>query len=122
MKKQNRKVKYESPAPQMLYIMRNGRTQQYKIGITNDLNDRHSNLQTGCPCELRVIKLYTHYDRKKVKDYEDTLHKYYEQCGCKIRPNGEWYKLSKADIDFLCKPESIVEQGKLIDILKQMLK
>ena len=120
MKKQSRKVKYKSPAPQMLYIMRNGRTQQYKIGITNDLNDRHSNLQTGCPCELRVIKLYTHYDREKVKDYEDTLHDYYEQCGCKIRPNGEWYKLSKADIDFLCKPESIEEQDKLIDILKQM--
>ena len=34
---------------QILYIMQNGDTNQYKIGITKDLNARWSNLQTGCP-------------------------------------------------------------------------
>ena len=108
-------------APQMLYIMQNGETKQYKIGITKDLNVRYRNLQTGCPGELKIIKIYTHYDRKQIKYYERVLHRYYEKCGCKIRDNGEWFELSIADINFLCKPSGIKEQNALMEDIKKMM-
>lgn len=106
---------------QIMYILQNGDTNEYKIGITNDLNRRLGELQTGCPNELRVIKLYTHYQRKIIERYERVLHNYYTKCGCKIRPNGEWYKLSKADISFLCKPNSIAEQNEVVNTLCEMM-
>ena len=121
MKTTNRRKKIENPAPQMLYIMQNGETNQYKIGITNDLNRRHGNLQTGCPTELKIITVYTHYDRKQIQYYERVLHRYYEKCGCKIRDNGEWFELKVADIDFLCKPSGIKEQNELMETIKKMM-
>lgn len=108
-------------APQMLYIMQNGETKQYKIGITKDLNVRYRNLQTGCPEELKIIKIYTHYDRKQIEYYERVLHRYYKKCGCKIRDNGEWFELSIADINFLCKPNGIKEQNELMETIKKMM-
>jgi len=106
---------------QIMYILQNGDTNEYKIGITNDLNRRLGELQTGCPNELKVIKLYTHYQRKIIEKYERILHNYYTKCGCRIRPNGEWYKLTKADINFLCKPNSIAEQNEIVDTLHKMM-
>ena len=52
---------------QIMYILQNGDTNQYKIGITNDLNRRLAELQTGCPTEIKVVKLYTHYQRKVIE-------------------------------------------------------
>lgn len=106
---------------QILYILQNGDTQEYKIGRTNDLNRRLHELQTGCPNELKVIKIWVHYQLEKVKDYERALHRYYDKCGCRIRKNGEWFKLSPSDIAYLSKPNTIKEQNDLIkDILKMM--
>ena len=62
---------------QIMYILQNGDTNQYKIGITNDLNRRLAELQTGCPNEIKVVKLYTHYQRKIIEKYERVLHNYY---------------------------------------------
>lgn len=104
-----------------LYIMQNGDTNQYKIGVTNDLNRRYRQLQTGCPNELRIIKIYSHYQKSKILKYERVLHRFYEKCGCRIRKNGEWFELRQPDINFLCKPNSITEQNELIDILLDMM-
>lgn len=106
---------------QTLYILQNGETDQYKIGITNKLNRRLKELQTGCPYELKVVKIWTHYQREVIEKYERVLHNYYTQCGCRIRENGEWFTLSKADINFLCKPNGIKEQNQVIRILLEML-
>lgn len=106
---------------QIMYILQNGNTNEFKIGITNDLNRRLGELQTGCPNELKVIKLYTHYQRKVIERYERVLHNYYTKAGCKIRPNGEWFELCKADINFLCKPNSIAEQNEIVNTLCKMM-
>lgn len=106
---------------QIMYILQNGDTNQYKIGITNDLNRRLAELQTGCPNEIKVVKLYTHYQRKIIEKYERVLHNYYTKVGCRIRPNGEWYELRKPDINYLCKPNSIVEQNELVNELCKMM-
>ena len=105
----------------IMYILRNGNTNQYKIGITNKLNRRLKELQTGCPLELQVVKIWTHYQRETIEKYERVLHNYFTQCGCRIRENGEWFMLTKADINFLCKPNGIKEQNEAIKILLEML-
>lgn len=105
----------------ILYILQNGNTRQYKIGITNNLNKRLHTLQTGCPEELRVIKTYTHYNREVIERYERVLHRYFTKCGCRIRPNGEWFELRVPDINFLCKPNSITEQNELIENILSMM-
>lgn len=104
-----------------MYILQNGDTQEYKIGITNNLNKRMATLQTGCPNELKIVKLFTHYNRRTIEKYERVLHRYFTMCGCRIRPNGEWYNLRKSDITYLCKPQTIAEQNQLIaEVLKMM--
>ena len=100
----NKKQKYETRFSngnkiQTLYILQNGNTDQYKIGITDDLNRRLSQLQTGCPDELRVVKLWTHYQRKIIQKYEIVLHRYYTKCGCRIRENGEWRDVTTEDFN-----------------------
>jgi hypothetical protein len=105
---------------QILYILQNGDTDQYKIGITNNLNRRLQQLQTGCPYELKVVKIWTHYNRKIIEKYERVLHRYFTKCGCKIRDNGEWFILRIPDINYLCKPNSIEEQNKIIQEILEM--
>jgi hypothetical protein len=106
---------------QILYILQNGNSNEYKIGITDNLNRRLSQLQTGCPNELKVIKLWVHYERKMILKYERVLHRFFTQCGCRIRPNGEWFNLTTPDVAFLCKPNSIAEQNEAMqNILKMM--
>lgn len=106
---------------QILYILQMKNSKYFKIGITDNLNRRLAQLQTGCPEELIVIKLYTHYQRKIIEKYERVLHNYYKKCGCKVRSNGEWFYLSQADIKYLCKPNTIEEQNKLIEDIKKMM-
>lgn len=106
---------------QILYILQNGDTNQYKIGITNNLNRRIKQLQVGCPFELKIIKLWLHYNRAIVEKYERVLHKYYTKCGCRLRNNGEWFILRKPDLIFLCQPNSISEQNEAIKNLLKML-
>lgn len=114
-----RKRYIEQERPQVLYIMQNGNTNEYKIGITGDINRRYKEIQVGCPNELRIVKLWTHYQRKVITKYERVLHNYFKIC--KIRENGEWYRLSNADIAELCKPNNIYEQNEFIkNCLKTM--
>lgn len=106
---------------QILYILQNKGTNEYKIGITNDLNRRLKELQTGCPNELIIIKIYTHYQRKFTERYERILHDYYTEQGCRIREDGEWFRLDKSDIALLTQPNGIKEQNALINrLLEQM--
>lgn len=111
--------RFEDIAPQMLYILQNGSTNEYKIGITNNLNRRYSALQTGCPNELRIVKIWTHTQRKFIEKYERVLHNFFKSV--RIRNNGEWFKLSAEDVAELCKPNSIFEQNEYIEnCLKSM--
>ena len=110
-------AKFENPAPQMLYIMKNGLRNEDKIGITNNLNKRHPALQTGCPNDLHIVKIWTHTQRKFIEKYERVLHRFFQNV--RIRQNGEWFILSDDDIAMLCKPNSVTEQNMLIEhILK----
>lgn len=97
----------------IMYILQNGDTNQYKIGVTNNLNRRLSQLQTGCPLELKVVKIWQHPKRKIIERYERILHRCFTAMGQKIRDDGEWFTLYKADVVQLCKPQTIAEQNEM---------
>lgn len=105
----------------LMYVLNNKGTDEYKIGMTNNLNRRLSQLQTGCPNELVIVKTWSHYRKDVVERYERTLHRYFTKCGCRIRENGEWFRLRKPDIYQLCKPQSIAEQNELVENLLKMM-
>lgn len=70
-----------------VYILRVSGTDQYKIGITKDVEKRLKNLQTGNP---HPIELYAFYPTKYYKNLEKKVHKI-----CKDRSiGGEWFSLS----------------------------
>lgn len=111
----------KKPAYKILYVLQNGDTNQFKIGRTKDLNQRLAQLQTGCPGELKIVTLWKHPQEKIIKHYERVLHNYFTKCGCRIRPNGEWFELRTPDLAQLCKPKTVAEQNQMIeDFLKMM--
>lgn len=101
----------EQERPQVLYIMQNGGTNEYKIGITDDLNKAHKAIQVGCPNELRIVKIWTHHQKEVIAKYEQILHNHFKIC--RLRDDGGWYRLAKEDIVELCTPNSIYEQDEV---------
>lgn len=106
---------------EIMYILQNGNTDQYKIGITNNLNRRIKQLQTGCPGELRAVALFYHNNRKQIEKYERILHNYYNKLNVRIREKGEWYNIPTADVEEFAKVKTVKEQEKIIkNILKSI--
>lgn len=105
----------------LLYIIRDGNTNNYKIGITKDLNKRLRGIQTGCPHELQIVKLWKHTQKQVILKYERVLHRYYKKNGNQANTQGEWFELTQNDLICLCGVNTIQEQNDLIDqILKTM--
>jgi hypothetical protein len=72
------------------YLMKNSRNNLYKIGRSKNPKQREKTLQSEEP-EVKIIKLWD-------KDIENTLHKDYS----KYRVRGEWFKLSKIQVKYIC--------------------
>lgn len=87
-------LKEHSYAKEGLYVLRTAGTDLYKIGITKDLKKRLSNIQTGSPIP---IEIYAFYPTEEYKSLEQSLHKLFH----KRTIGGEWFKLSKEDINEL---------------------
>ncbi len=93
-----RKNIVEDKPVRFLYVIKQYDTEFYKIGITNDVNTRISQLQVGSPQKLKYI-LSAEADMedfmgKEIRYLEQLLHKNYSSL--KIR--GEWFKLTKEHI------------------------
>lgn len=106
---------------QILYIIQYGNTNQYKIGITKNLNKRISELQVGSPYELRLVKIWTHTRREKIEEYERVIHRYLIKEGYQIRKDSEWFRLCKPILKLLLAPNTIQEQNKIIEFIHKDL-
>jgi len=65
-----------------------------KIGVTSDLENRISALQTGNPYQLICKALIPCSDKKQAYHLESFFHKQFR----KNRMNGEWFKLQYFDM------------------------
>ena len=86
---------------QLIYIMRNGYTDQYKIGISKNSNKRKKQLQTGNPNEIILMFKCKIDPGIKAKDVELTIHHFLKENGKWIR--GEWFKLTRDEVLSIAK-------------------
>lgn len=113
-------LKIKQNAYQIMYIIQMGDTNYYKIGITDNINRRLQQLQTGNPLHLEVVKMWEHTQRKVILKYERVLHRYFTQLGQRTETNKEWFMLTKDDLKMLTAPRGARQQNELIEkILKK---
>lgn len=99
-----------------LYIIQYGKEKYYKIGITNNINKRLSNLQCGSPKKLSIYKQFTIRNRKELEKIERILHSYFNKTAHKM--GGEWYFLTHYDLQQLKYIENYLELKNLIEDFK----
>jgi len=71
----------------------------FKIGESKNPVERCKNLQTGNKRRLKIYKTVFCGTKKLAQTLEGTIHERYNE----KRISGEWYKISKHEIDLLCK-------------------
>ena len=82
----------------VVYVMKSGDSNFYKIGVTTyGVTNRRNKLQQGNPEKIVVVKklYYDTYDEMRTAERE--LHKIYSE----RRYQGEWFKLSSFEVDKL---------------------
>ena len=81
---------------QKLYILNQDESEYYKIGLTNNINNRLRSLQSGNPKKLNIVFIETFYLSQFL---EKAVFKIYE----KNYIFGEWYQLTKTEVKKLIK-------------------
>lgn len=75
-----------------VYLLNAWGTDRYKIGFTkSDVKKRIKQLQTGCPDELILVKVY---ESEEYKSVESWMHRKHHA----KRVEGEWFELTPTDI------------------------
>lgn len=102
----NNPSKLDSPC--FVYVFNTPGTFHYKIGYSNDVDERYADLLIGCSLGLNIIKTYQLKTIPIAVDFEDFLHSRYKDY--KIMYNGkvrkEWFEFKDItqilyDIDLL---------------------
>jgi hypothetical protein len=93
-----------SPSPSFIYII----TAQefhgvYKIGLTNSIERRLLDMQTGCPYLLFALRSYEVENPVAV---ELMLHSFFH----KKRLRGEWFKLDAVDMQYIDDAMNYVDE------------
>jgi hypothetical protein len=79
-----------------------GQAKLVKIGISSSPWGRISSIQTSCPFELRMAKVFTLPTRRIARDVELAVHEAFGD----VRLRGEWFAVS-ADNAIFCVSEDI---------------
>jgi len=76
-----------------IYLIRNGHSNHYKIGISKNVVSRLNTLQTGNPEKLSLISFFPSIN---TYNQEQELHNHYSE----KRVAGEWFVLEQHDINY----------------------
>jgi hypothetical protein len=101
----------------MIYFIQCGTNGPIKVGQTdNDVKSRMTQLQTGCPYELKLLWVYTGHDYTESKIHEELS---------KERIRGEWFHPSKTVFDFINNElgnhfEIQTQNGRYIDFVESL--
>ena len=79
----------------LVYVIRAGQTNLYKIGRTTNIVSRLKQLQSANSQPLSVFKLIESYDAIAT---ESALHQKFKHCR---RPRSEWFELNESAINFI---------------------
>jgi len=81
----------------IVYFVQAGESGPVKIGVTQNIEDRVVNLQTGNPEKINVMRALTLRSKEDAFNLESKLHNKFKD----VRLNGEWFKYSKYLDDFI---------------------
>ena len=79
-----------------VYLIKTKDTNQYKVGITSNLDRRLWQLQNANPNKLSVESLRCVSDRQEARKLEKQIHQYLKRIHAHIR--GEWFDIHPADV------------------------
>ena len=99
--KEKTKINYMDIDKQKVYIIRNGTTNKYKIGISKDIDKRKKQLQTGNPNELKILFRCKIDPGIKAKDVELIIHSFLKENNKWER--GEWFLLTEDQVFNIAK-------------------
>jgi len=97
----NEKKGKKNKKKQLVYIMAEGYSDNYKIGISANPEKRRRELQTGCSKEIRILFTCKIDDNIVSRDVETVIHKFLKEKGKWIR--GEWFRLTKDQVVNIAK-------------------
>lgn len=87
-----------------VYLIRNSMTNHYKIGITNNVQDRLQHLQTANSAKLELLTSVKTSDPPLL---EKELHTKFAV----KRLEGEWFKLTNVDVEYVVQRFKDVQQA-----------
>lgn len=76
--------------PTLLYLIHATGTNMYKVGVTNDIAKRKSQLQTASPHRLEVLHTEVHPNRFAALEAEHQTREGLVKSGLFARASGEW--------------------------------
>lgn len=79
-------LKENSRKSEWVYFLREGNTDNIKIGLTKNLQKRIKTLQTG---NSNILSLVAYIEAKNMYELETKFHKYFEYCN----GSGEWFNI-----------------------------
>jgi hypothetical protein len=79
------------------YLIQEGDSVWYKMGISADVPERRTTLSTGNSSELHVVLTIPFYSRRLAKSFEDYMQDYFKE----YQKRGEWFKLNQNDLLFI---------------------
>jgi phage anti-repressor protein len=79
------------------YVFQEGNSTMYKLGISNEVNNRESTLAIGNSQRLHQVLTIEFYSRRLAKAFE----KYIQETFWHKRVHGEWFDLNTKDLTFI---------------------
>lgn len=93
-----------------VYILRSGKSNNFKIGVAKNIENRIKQLQTGSPYRLTTYHYFEAPTRALAFNCEHILHKFFDGHKTKLMC-GEWYQIELKELrpllDFMYTNEVI---------------
>ena len=80
-----------------VYILRSGNSNNFKIGVAKNIENRIKQLQTGSPYRLTTYHYFEAPSRALAFNCEHWLHKFFEGHKTKLMC-GEWYQITLKEL------------------------
>jgi len=95
----------------VVYFIKAGYT-QYKIGVSENIEKRLIQLQTGNPNRIKVVHIQEYSDMMIARTIEKHLHRMLKE----YRLNGEWFELLTPD-----EENRVIDEMKVFAKIEQIL-
>lgn len=91
-----------------VYILRSGNTNNFKIGVSKNIENRIKQLQTGNPYKITVYHYFEAPTRENAFNCEHWLHKFFDGHKTELM-RGEWYRITLKELEPFLKIDYTTE-------------